>query len=113
MVPGMGGRSWGVGDLTGGPLDEVLRLVRVEVPDLVVERLVMPYPGDDDNVYFLERAAVPARVVQIDTHEDGKPTFYLEAEDRAESDDAAAAAGMVVHALKTGRLCPSIEPEGR
>lgn len=49
-LPGRG-RSWGPGDPTGGPVDEVFSRVRRAVPALLVERLEAAHPGDDDHVY--------------------------------------------------------------
>jgi hypothetical protein len=46
----MRGRPWGPDDLTGGPVDDVFAQVRVVVPGLVVERLQVNHPADDDNV---------------------------------------------------------------
>jgi hypothetical protein len=101
----MSTRPWGEGDLTGGPLDEVLQLVRRAVPDLLVERLVVSRPGDDDNVYFLGRA-LGGDQVQIDTASRGQPPFLLEAAVRAETSDARQAADMVVRVLRSGHFRP-------
>jgi hypothetical protein len=53
------------------------------VPELVVERLEVMYPADDDNVYFLGDEHGLDRV-QIDTWPGGRPLFLVEAEDRFE-----------------------------
>lgn len=98
-------RPWGEDDLTGGPLDVVLQRVRASVPDLVVERLVVMHPNDDDNVYLLGNAT-GRDLVQVDTYPDGQPTFFIEAADRAETADVTTAAAMIVRALASGRVRP-------
>jgi hypothetical protein len=85
------GRPWTAGDRTGGPLDQILDELRVQVPSLIVERLQMPHPGDDDNVYFLGDASGMDRV-QLDTAPDGQPPFILEADQRLETTDPTSAA---------------------
>lgn len=99
-------RPWGEDDLTGGPFDVVLQHVRACVPDLIVERLVMMRPGDDDNVYLLGNAS-GRDLVQVDTYPDGRPTFFIEAADRAETADVTTAAAMIVRALESGGVRPS------
>ena len=88
-----GGRLWGPGDLTGGPIDEVFVRLRVTVPGLVVERLQVTHPGDDDNVYFLGDERGLDRV-QIDTGSGGQPPFLIEAAERFETSDVVEAAAI-------------------
>jgi hypothetical protein len=73
----MRGRPWLASDRTGGPLDAVLDLAREHHRGLVVERLTVLHPGDDDNVYFLGDDD-HLDVVQIDTTEGGGPPFLME-----------------------------------
>ena len=99
-------RPWGEGDLTGGPLDEVLQRVRSDVPDLIVERLVAMHPGDDDNVYLLGDAS-GRDLVQVDTDSGGQPTFFIEGVERTETADVMTAAAIIVRTLKSGHVRPS------
>ena len=98
-------RPWGEGDLTGGPLDEVLQRVRAAVPGLIVERFAASHPGDDDNVYLLGNAS-GRDLVQLDTHPGGQPTFSIEAADRAEATDVTTAAAMIIQGLQTDHVRP-------
>ncbi len=95
------GRPWGPGDLAGGPVDEVLARVRTVVPGLVVERLQVTHPADDDNVYFLGDEHGFDRV-QVDTGPGGRPPFLIEAEERFETSDVAEAAAIVSSWLGPG-----------
>jgi hypothetical protein len=52
------------------------------MPDLVVERLEVTHPGDDDNVYFLGKGT-RYDLVQVDTRESGQPPFLIETDDEA------------------------------
>ena len=99
-------RPWGEGDLTGGPLDVVLQRVRDDVPDLIVERLLVTRPGDDDNVYLLGNASART-LVQVDTYPNGQPAFLIEAAEQAETADVATAVAIIVRALESGRIRPS------
>jgi hypothetical protein len=90
----MRGRPWGPDDLTGGPVDEVFARIRTVVPRLVVERLEVMHPSDDDNVYFLGDEHGLDRI-QVDTHPGGRPPFLIEATERFETSDAAEAAAAV------------------
>ena len=80
--------------MTGGPVDEVLARVRVVVPGLVVGRLQVTHPTDDDNVFLLGDEHGVDRV-QIDTGADGRPPFRIEAEERLATSDVAEAAAVV------------------
>jgi hypothetical protein len=96
------GRPWGPGDLTGGPLDEVLARVRAALPWLVVERLEVRWPGDDGNVYFLGDERDTSHV-QIDTRDDGQPPFLIEGPGRLRTSDVAEAAAVVSSWLRSAR----------
>jgi hypothetical protein len=75
-------------------LDQVLARVRAALPWLVVERLEVTHPADDDNVYFLGEEHGAGRV-QIDTGDDGRPPFVIEAQERFETSDVAEAVAVV------------------
>ena len=53
--------------------------LRGGIDGLVVERLVVKHPADDDNVFFL-RVGPGSDEVQIDTHPHGQPPFNLESD---------------------------------
>ena len=103
------GRPWGPDDLTGGLLDEVFAQVRAVVPGLVVERLEVKYPVDDDNVYFLGNENGLDRV-QIDTWPGGRPPFLVEADYRFETSDVAAVAAAVASWLGGGSVGAGDDP---
>jgi hypothetical protein len=105
------GRPWGPGDLTGGPVDEVLARVRAVVPGLVVERLHVAHPADDDNVYFLGDERGLDRV-QVDTGGGGRPPFLIEAEGQFETSDVAEAVAVVSSWLGAGDVAASDDPAG-
>jgi hypothetical protein len=72
-----GARQWTASDRTGRPIDEVFDGLRSEFPKLAIERLVMPHPGEDTNVYWLTIGPQPPglrgrETVQLDTGEDGR-----------------------------------------
>lgn len=108
-----GARIWAASDLTGGPLDGVFEGLRSEFPPLVIERLVMSHPGDDDNVYWLTIGPPPRlhgpETVQVDTGEGGCAPFLLEGErddgEWAETKDPAAARSLLAAWLQR-RLTP-------
>jgi len=103
------GRPWGPDDLTGGPADEVFARVRAAVPGVVVERLQVMHPGDDDNVYFLGDGHGLDRV-QVDTCPGGRPPFLIEAEARFETSDVAGAAAVVASWLGSGSVGAGDDP---
>jgi len=47
------GRTWTASGRTGEPLAEPLDQLRQLIPGLIVERLQVTHPADDDNVYFI------------------------------------------------------------
>jgi hypothetical protein len=78
-----GARDWKADDRTGGALDHVFDQVRSQFPELAVEGLVMPWPADDDNVYWLHLGVpppglLPRGTIQVDTNMQGAPPFLLE-----------------------------------
>ncbi|MEU1618495.1 hypothetical protein ABZ479_14505 [Streptomyces sp. NPDC005722] len=94
-------QSWGPGDLTGGPVDQVFAQVRRDVPGLVVERLAVTHAGDDDNVYFLGDESVLDRV-QLDTGPGGQPPFLVESDDRVVTSEIAQVVAVVCAWLGSG-----------
>jgi hypothetical protein len=95
--------------MTGGPVDEVLARVRAAVPGLVVERLQVTHPADDDNIYFLGDGHDADRV-QIDTGAGGRPPFLIEATERFETSDVAEAASVVSSWLGSGNIGARDDP---
>jgi hypothetical protein len=69
----------GCNDRIGGALDRLFDELRGGVAGLVVERIQVTYPGDDDNVFFL-RDGRGIDEVQIDTHPHGQLPFYPESD---------------------------------
>lgn len=107
-----GARQWMATDRTGGPIDEVFDGLRAEFPGLVIERLVMPYPADDSNVYWLTIGPQPPgprsrETVQVDTGEDGSIPFFLEGErdsgELVETDDPKSALSLLAQWLRRRR----------
>jgi len=97
--PPLRGRPWTATDRTSGPLDQILDQLREQIPDLIVERLQQPHPGDDDNIYFLGDTSGLDRV-QIDTAPGGQPPFVIAADQQVETNDSAHATALV-HSLLT------------
>jgi hypothetical protein len=104
-----GGRPWMETDRTGGPIDEVFDGLRSEFQNLVIERLVPPYPADDSNVYWLTVGPQPPgplsqETVQVDTGEDGSVPFFLEGKrdngELVETDDPLAARSLLAQWLR-------------
>ena len=96
----MRGRAWGPRDRNGGAIDEVFDAIRAQVPSLVVERLEVTHPADDDNVYFLGPA--PSDLfVQVDTNPNGQPPFFVEADDRFETSELSKASATIIDWLRS------------
>jgi hypothetical protein len=89
------GRPWAPEDRTGGPIDDVLDLVRRRIPGLIVERLDVVWPGDDDNLYFLGDDFGLDRV-QIETAAGGAAPFTIEDGGVIRTSDVAEAAAIIV-----------------
>ena len=79
-------------------LDEL----RCRVPGLVVERLVVRHPADDDNVFFIGDRDGRGRV-QVDTWPGGQPPFLIEDVERAETADPREAVALVCAGLDRTR----------
>jgi hypothetical protein len=71
------GRTSTASDQTGGPLDVLLDQLRLRIPGLIVERLRVTHPADDNNVYFIGDENGRDRV-QLDIAPGGHPTFHVE-----------------------------------
>jgi hypothetical protein len=98
----MRGDSWTAADRTGGPVDKVFDQLRDRVPGLVIERLRVAHPADDDNVFFIGNQRGLDRV-QVDTCPAGEPPFLIEDGGRRQTSDPAEAATIIYHMLKHGR----------
>lgn len=95
------GIPWTSGQRTGGELDKVFDTVRSQVPDVVIERLIVTHTADDDNVYFIGDAS-GLDLVQIASAQGGSPPFLIEGIARFETLDAAAASSAVVAEITSG-----------
>jgi hypothetical protein len=102
QVPARREGLWGPDQRTGGSLDGVLDELRRRVPRLVVERLVVSHPADDDNVFFIGDQDGRARV-QVDTWPGGQPPFLIEDTERAETGDPREAVGLICAGLDRTR----------
>ena len=96
------GRPWTGADRTGGPVDEVFDQLRQHIPGLIVERLEVKYPADDDNVYFIGDEHGLDRI-QLDTAPDGQPLFLIENGGRHETFAVAEAAAIIRSWLEHSR----------
>ena len=92
----MRGRPWTNADRTGGPIDEVFSQLRELVPGVIIERLEVTHPAEDDNVYFIDDQHEFDRV-QVDTNPDGQPPFLIENENglRHETTDTTEAVTLI------------------
>ena len=59
------------------PIEAVLAAVRASVGGVRVDRLAVTHLADDDNVWFI-RTSGGAEEVQIDSHPNGQPPFFIE-----------------------------------
>ena len=75
-VPGV---PWSPDQAGDSPRDAVLVGVLAAVRGLSVRRLIVSNPTVDDNVWYIERDS-DGFEVQMDTHLDGCPPFYLESD---------------------------------
>jgi hypothetical protein len=104
------GRPWTVSDRTGGQLDDVFDQLRERVPGLVVERLEVTHPADDDNVYFIgsqdQADCIQADCIQVDTPPGGRPPFLIENGGRHQTTDTVEAVTIIENWL-CGRSHPA------
>jgi len=88
------GRPWTNADRTGGPIDDVFDQLRQRVPALIIERLDVTHPADDDNVYFIgDQHQLDS--IQVDTAPDGQPPFLIENGGRHETTDTTEAVTLI------------------
>src|SRR5215472_1100931 len=95
-------RLWTAGDRTGGPVDQVFDKLRQKVPGLIVERLQVTHPADDDNVYFVGDEQGRDRI-QIETAPDGQPPFLIENGGRSQTSDTGEAVSLINRLLDKSR----------
>jgi hypothetical protein len=93
------GRPWTASDRTAGPLDELLDQLRSRIPGLVVERLAVTHPADDDNVYFIGDEHQRDQI-QLDTAPDGQPSFCIENGGRHQTSQVREAASIIASYLQ-------------
>jgi len=87
-------RLWTRKDRTGGPIDQVFEDVRDRYLPLIIERIEVFYPADDDNVYFIAWSG-SRDCIRIDTGPDGQPPFLIENDGRAETSDSGEAVEII------------------
>jgi hypothetical protein len=92
-------RSWRdglrtAGQRTGGPFDGVPDELRRRVPGLIVERIRVSHPADDDNVYFIGDQDGRDRV-QVDAWPAGRSPFLIEDGGRAQTSDPQEAVAII------------------
>jgi hypothetical protein len=92
--PPLRGRPWGPHDLTGGPVDQVFTRLRTEFPHLVVERVDVTHPGDDDNLFFVgdDRGF---EHLHVETYPGGQPPFLIAEDEQFHTSDVAEAVAAV------------------
>jgi hypothetical protein len=96
-------RRWSATDRTGGHVDQVLDQLRQLVPGVIVERLQVTHPADDDNVYFVGDEYGRDRI-QIETAPGGQPPFVIEDGGRSQISDTAEAVMLIRAWLEKSRL---------
>jgi hypothetical protein len=73
------GIQWEPSHKVGGPIDVIIERLRAIFPALLVERLIVSHPGDDDNVWFITNGQTGVDV-QVDTMTSGNPPFIMESD---------------------------------
>jgi hypothetical protein len=96
------GRPWTTSDRTGGPIDDVFDQLREQIPGLIVERLEVTHPADDNNVYFIGDQHQPD-LIQVDTYPHGGPPFLIENGGRHDTTDTTQAVAIIRDLLKHSR----------
>jgi hypothetical protein len=102
MLDAMRGRPWTTSERTGGPIDDVFDQLHELVPGLVIERLEVTHPGDDDNVYFIGDQH-QHDLIQVDTYPTGHPPFLIENGGRHDTTDTAQAVAIIRNWLEHSR----------
>ena len=100
------GRHWAASDRTGGPVDDVFDRLRAQVPGLVIERLQVKYPADDDNVYFIG-CGHDLDLIQLDTADGGQPPFLIENGGRRHTTQTAEVATIIIRNWLEQRCPPA------
>jgi uncharacterized protein (DUF433 family) len=77
--PPFRGRPWGPADRAGGVLDAVLDELRVQVPDVVIERYDPWNKTEDDNLYFVGDSTA-YELVLINTNSSGGGPLLIESD---------------------------------
>ncbi|MFC9325527.1 hypothetical protein [Kitasatospora sp. NPDC057015] len=91
--------TWTPAHATGGPLDDLLRLVRERVPNLVVERRAEEHRTDDDD-WFLIRMVTNPEPITLECRPGGRPPFLVHDEySSVEAPDAVTGATAVYELL--------------
>jgi len=92
----MRGRPWTNTDRTGGPIDDVFDQLREHVPGLIIERLEVKHPADDDNLYCLFFADWDKfENIQVETADGGQPPFLIENGQQHETTDITEAVTLI------------------
>ncbi|MFE4976458.1 hypothetical protein ACFRAR_30695 [Kitasatospora sp. NPDC056651] len=91
---------WTTEHATGGPLDEIFRIVRDRVPDLVIEHKVTVEEEDADWDEFFIRIATNPDPLRLECRPGGQPPFTVDDEySSIDARDPAAAAEAVLELL--------------
>ena len=78
--------------------------LRAQLPSVVIERIRVKWPADDDNVWFIS-SDTPVSV-QVDTYPGGHAPFLIEGgqpNQRRETSDVHEAVGLILDWLREGR----------
>jgi hypothetical protein len=99
MIDTMNTLPWTTEHATGGPLDEVFRIVRDQVPDLVIEhKMTVREDGDWDE--FVIRMATNPDPLRLECRPGGQPPFTVYDEySSIDATDPTAAAEAVLELL--------------
>jgi hypothetical protein len=83
---------------SAAPIDEVLAALAATLPGVVIERLQVTHPSDDDNLWYTRAGG--SCEVQIESHPGGEPPFLIEGDtDRHEVHQASEAVDLIVRLL--------------
>jgi hypothetical protein len=97
--------------LSGGPVDAVFAALEARFPGVVLERLQVSHPGDDDNLWFVRAHVDAAVTIQIETRPGGQPPFLVEGDDvyqRAETSGADEAVALAAGWSRAAEPLPPI-----
>ncbi|MFC1435487.1 hypothetical protein ACEZDB_33085 [Streptacidiphilus sp. N1-3] len=100
MIDTMNTLPWTAEHATGGPLDQVFRIVRDQVPDLVIEHNAAVEEEDGDWDEFFIRMATNPDPLRLECRSGGQPPFTVFDEySSIDARDPAAAAEAVLEFL--------------